>query len=52
VFARALGLAGDAASALGSLKEAREYWESALEVFNAIGSPEADVVRGQLAVTT
>ncbi|MGZ3141346.1 AfsR/SARP family transcriptional regulator [Lentzea chajnantorensis] len=52
VYARALGLAGDAALASGSVAAARKYWESALEVFNAIGSPEADVVRDQLAVTT
>ncbi|HUQ60088.1 AfsR/SARP family transcriptional regulator [Lentzea sp.] len=52
VFGRALLLAGDAAFALGDVDSARAHWSSALEVFSAIGTPEASVVRAQLEVTT
>ncbi|SDH25135.1 DNA-binding transcriptional activator of the SARP family [Lentzea fradiae] len=52
VFGRALLLAGDACAALGDVDSARAHWSSALEVFSAIGTPEASVVRAQLEVTT
>ena len=52
VFGRALRLAGDASSALGDVAAARGYWASSLEVLSAIGTPEADVVRRQLELTT
>ncbi|HEX7308586.1 AfsR/SARP family transcriptional regulator [Lentzea sp.] len=52
VFGRALLLAGDASAALDDVDAARAHWSSALEVFSAIGTPEASVVRAQLEVTT
>ncbi|MCG8922105.1 BTAD domain-containing putative transcriptional regulator [Lentzea sp. CC55] len=52
VFGRALQLAGDASSALGDYAAARAHWSSALEVFSAIGTPEASVVRAQLLDVT
>ncbi len=52
VFGRALQLAGDASVELGEISEARSYWSSSLEVFSAIGTPEASAVRAQLEVTT
>ncbi|WP_329788236.1 BTAD domain-containing putative transcriptional regulator [Lentzea sp. DG1S-22] len=52
VFGRALQLAGDASSALGDYAAARAHWSSALDVFSAIGTPEASVVRAQLLDVT
>ena len=52
VFGRALQLAGDASSALGDHAAARAHWSSALDVFSAIGTPEASVVRAQLLDVT
>jgi predicted negative regulator of RcsB-dependent stress response len=48
VQARAAHLAGDALAATGDHEGAREHWDTALEVFIAIGSPEVDVVRTSL----
>ncbi|WP_394614460.1 BTAD domain-containing putative transcriptional regulator [Lentzea sp. JNUCC 0626] len=52
VLGRALQLAGDASFALGDLVSARTQWASALDVFVAIGTPEASVVRAQLLDVT
>jgi hypothetical protein len=52
VVGRALQLAGDAAFALGDSAAARSHWSSALDVFSAIGTPEASVVRAQLLDVT
>jgi tetratricopeptide (TPR) repeat protein len=48
VHARAAHLAGDVLAARGDGAGARQHWETALEWFTAIGSPEADVVRAAL----
>ncbi|MGI5503590.1 AfsR/SARP family transcriptional regulator [Lentzea sp. CA-135723] len=52
VLGRALQLSGDASFALGDLTSARAQWASALDVFVAIGTPEASVVRAQLLDVT
>ncbi|SFR16086.1 DNA-binding transcriptional activator of the SARP family [Lentzea waywayandensis] len=52
VFGRALQLAGDAAVVLGDATAARAHWSTALEVFSAIGTPEASVVQAQLLDVT
>jgi len=50
--ARAMHLAGDALQVNGSAEEARKHWKVALDLFVEIGTPEAEVVRSQLDVTT
>ncbi|MEU3648628.1 BTAD domain-containing putative transcriptional regulator [Lentzea sp. NPDC034063] len=52
VFGRALQLAGDASFVLGDSDSARSHWSSSLEVFSAIGTPEASVVQAQLLDVT
>ncbi|GLZ32474.1 SARP family transcriptional regulator [Lentzea sp. NBRC 105346] len=52
VHAKSMHLAGDALKASGSLESAHKHWKIALDLFTEIGTPEAEVVRAQLEVTT
>lgn len=52
VHARSMHLAGDALRVCGSAEDARKHWKIALDLFVEIGTPEAEVVRAQLDVTT
>lgn len=47
--ARAHDGLGHACQAAGDAVEAREHWQQALAIYTAIGVPEADTVRAQLA---